>query len=243
MLVDCREALSRGRDSTDYEAVEAWPMTDYPVLGYSMKRIRRVGEALAGNMVWSPEREPEIREIFEVANNWRDAHFYPMTKLRSELIGKIRKLDLKGVTGARLKRMHSIRKKLRTIQANLSQIQDLGGCRAILPSIAAVRELVANYKADDRHEFFYEDDYIASPKPGGYRCHHVILKFKGGYQEHEGRRIEIQIRTRLQHSWATAVEAVGTFRNEDMKAGLGDKDWLRLFELMSAELAIAEKCP
>lgn len=72
-----------------------------------------------------------------------------------------------------------------------------------------------------------------------------MYKFRGtGRGEaYNGRRIEIQIRTRLQHSWATAVEAVGLFRQEDMKAGEGNSDWLRLFDLMSAELAMAENCP
>lgn len=78
-----------------------------------------------------------------------------------------------------------------------------------------------------------------------YRCHHLIYKFKGGGENSvfDGRRIEIQVRTRLQHAWATAVEAVGLMRQEDLKAGKGDADWLRLFELMSAELAMAEDCP
>jgi hypothetical protein len=39
------------------------------------------------------------------------------------------------------------------------------------------------------------------------------------------------------------VEAVGLFRKEDLKGGQGSNEWLRLFELMSAELALAEKCP
>jgi hypothetical protein len=39
------------------------------------------------------------------------------------------------------------------------------------------------------------------------------------------------------------VEAVGMFRGEDLKGGNGDPDWLRLFLLMSAEFAAAEKCP
>lgn len=216
-------------------------VADYPKLDFPMREVRRVGEVLKGDIIWSVDREAEIRRIFQIANSWRDSHLYPMTSLRAELIGKIRRLDLKGVTVARLKRMRSIRRKLRTIPANLNQIQDLGGCRAILPSIDAVRELMRVYQGENYHPIQSEDDYIASPKIGGYRSYHVVLRF--GAREHfHGRRIEIQLRTRLQHSWATAVESVGTFRNEDMKAGQGDAKWLRLFELMSAELALAESC-
>jgi hypothetical protein len=59
----------------------------------------------------------------------------------------------------------------------------------------------------------------------------MVYKFRGSGEEavYNGRRVEVQVRTQLQHSWATAVEAVGLFRREDLKAGRGDLDWLRLF--------------
>jgi hypothetical protein len=70
------------------------------------------------------------------------------------------------------------------------------------------------------------------------------LNFNGTRtQNHNGRRIEIQVRTRLQHSWATAVEAVGMFRGEHLKSHQGSDAWLRLFTLMSAEFALSEGCP
>lgn len=56
-------------------------------------------------------------------------------------------------------------------------------------------------------------------------------------------RLEVQLRTRLQHSWATAVEAIGLLKNQELKAGEGDPDWLRLFALVSAEFACTENCP
>jgi len=89
-------------------------------------------------------------------------------------------------------------------------------------------------------------DHLQTPKKDGYRSFHRVYKFapyKDGEQDFVNRKVEIQFRTRLQHSWATAVEAVGLFRNEDIKGGEGDKDWRRLFELMSSEIAITEGCP
>jgi hypothetical protein len=66
---------------------------------------------------------------------------------------------------------------------------------------------------------------------------------KHAYAACNGRRIEIQIRTPLQHSWATAVEAIGSYRSENLKGGQGNKGWLRFFKLMSAEFSEAEGCP
>ena len=73
----------------------------------------------------------------------------------------------------------------------------------------------------------------------------MVFKFSGTGQEevYNGRRVEIQIRTRLQHSWATAVEALELFRRENLKGGEGSPNWLRLFKLMSAEFAVAENSP
>lgn len=220
-------------------------VASFPIFECSMRQVLRAGEALKGEILWTKEAEPEIIEIFRIANNWRESHAYPMRSLRHEMIAKMRGLEMEGITAARLKRMRSIRKKLRAISAKLNQIQDLGGCRAILPSIGEARRLIDEIKNNSHHTLHNESDYINSPKIGGYRSHHLIFKFRGVSREeiYSGRRIEIQIRTRLQHSWATAVEAVGLFRREDMKAGQGNADWLRLFDLMSAELALAENCP
>lgn len=156
-------------------------------------------------------------------------------------------LELNGITAARLKRMQAIRKKLRrpNFSLNLSQVQDLGGCRAILSSMDEVRALVGALRDRSRHELRNEDDYIGAPKPDGYRSHHLMMGFRGRGEKqiYDGRRIEIQIRTQLQHSWATAVEAIGLFRGENLKGNQGSKKWLRFFQLMSAEFAEAEGCP
>ena len=116
-------------------------MAEFPQFQYAIRDVRRAGDALRGNIAWSEDSAEEIKEIFRIANNWRDSHMYPMRRLRYGVIGQIRRLKQPGSTFARLKRMRSIRRKLRTISANLNQIQDLGGCRAILPSIKDVKEL------------------------------------------------------------------------------------------------------
>ncbi len=111
----------------------------------------------------------------------------------------------------------------------LERLQDLGGCRVILPTIADVQRLTETIRNRIRHEIRVEDNYIVIPKHDGYRSHHIILTYKG--RDHNlvftGRRIELQV-TRLQHSWATAIEAVGLFRREELKNNQGSAERLRL---------------
>jgi len=45
----------------------------------------------------------------------------------------------------------------------------------------------------------------------------------------------------LQHAWATAVEAVGIFTKQALKSNIGDGEWLRLFALMSSEIAVMRR--
>lgn len=220
-------------------------VTDFPVLEFSNKRVLRAGEALRGNLVWMPETKDEIVDIFRVASSWRDSHAFPMRSIRGEVSTRMVQLGLDGITVARIKRMTSIRRKLRRLPYKLNQIQDLGGVRSILASMEQVHRLAKMLRAETRNEYYDEDDYLNNPKVGGYRSLHIIYKFNGTGESSvfDGRRIEIQVRTRLQHAWATAVEAIGLLKNQELKAGEGDPDWLRLFELISAEFALAENCP
>ena len=45
--------------------------------------------------------------------------------------------------------------------------------------------------------------------------------------------VEVQLRTRLQHVWSTAVEAVGLTQGVGYKVGEGPETWRRLFVRMS----------
>lgn len=227
------------------------PMTEYPRLAYSMKAVRKAGEQLAKPIQFGRDitvgQYVDALEIFSIANSWRDSHFLPMRSVRFSVGHHMRALRLKGDMASRPKRMASIRRKLRESITNLDTMNDIGGCRAIMADIKGVRSLLASIRdkfPDEIHS--REFNYIDEPKPDGYRSHHIVFKYRprdADTEAFEGRRIELQVRTRLQHSWATAVEAVGLFRGQDLKHGKGEQDWLRLFRLMSAEFAHVEQCP
>jgi hypothetical protein len=133
----------------------------------------------------------------------------------------------------------------------LSRMQDIGGCRAILRNVSAVKQLVAYYKRSakrnlQRAELVREYDYIKAPKDDGYRCVHLVYRYRSAAKKHlpyNGLRIELQLRSQLQHTWATAVETVGTFIGHALKSSQGPDDWRRFFALMSTYIAIKEKSP
>ena len=218
-------------------------MTQYPILHYSKREVVRVGDTLRGKI--AENCTEEILQAFRIAYDWRNSHAYPMKRIRQELGGRVRRIRADAVTAGRMKRMSSIRRKLARLPGNLTQIHDLGGCRAIVQSIDDTQKLIEYYKRGESvHEFRNDYNYIDNPKVDGYRSYHAVLSYRGEGEEtkFDGRRIEVKIRTQLQHAWATSVEAVGLFRGQDLKAGEGDANWLRLFTLMSAEFADIEKC-
>ena len=55
--------------------------------------------------------------------------------------------------------------------------------------------------------------------------------------------MELQLRTRIQHAWATAVETVGTFLQQSLKSSEGHEQWLRFFELVGSGFALNEGTP
>jgi len=129
---------------------------------------------------------------------------------------------------------------------NLAQMQDIGGCRAVVRDIDGLRQLVKEYETRDSvHPLAGKKDYLSEPKPDGYRSIHLIYRYNGRNAKavYSGMRVEIQLRTSLQHIWATAVEAAGTFTKQALKSNQGSADWLRFFACMSSWFAMREGCP
>ncbi|HEU4344002.1 MAG TPA: hypothetical protein VFU31_20800 [Candidatus Binatia bacterium] len=96
-------------------------------------------------------------------------------------------------------------------------MQDLAGCRVEVDNLMEqdrvvdeLKRIFPNFKEDDRRE-----------RPShGYRAVHLIVEV----EEHP---VEIQVRTHLQHSWASASEKLSDMVDPEIKYGGGPEEMKR----------------
>ena len=100
-----------------------------------MKDARAAGIRLAGKVYFDVANHAEAVDVFTVANSFRDSHILPMRSVRAFVRSHMRHAAITGDMASRPKRMSSIRRKLSDTTIKLDQMQDLGGCRAILNDI------------------------------------------------------------------------------------------------------------
>jgi len=226
-------------------------------------RVDAAGKALVGSMAKdsvSPSERDKLAWALDVVDNWRSSHSYPLQVVYMALRTRVRTVEANALVAQRLKRLTSIYAKLANEPTmKLSQMQDIGGCRAVLSSIPKLRRLAQKYDSElarhrrerekgqdrlDKSLIIEKYDYVANPKADGYRSLHFVCKYqtaKEAHRAHSGLRIEIQLRTRLQHMWATAVEVAQTFTDKALRSPSGDKEWRRFFALMGSAFAAREK--
>lgn len=215
------------------------------VLNYTRGQIDAAGRTLLYTHI-DPPPVDDIVEAFDVINNWRAVHSFPLNTFQKTLRHKAKRVDAECLVAQRIKRLSSILLKLRRFpKMNLSRMQDIGGCRAVVGTVTHVNRLVNIYETSDiKHRVSRRDDYIDHPKPSGYRGIHVVYSyFSDRRKTYNGLKIEMQFRSQLQHAWATAVETVGTFIQQALKSSQGEEEWLRFFALMGTAIAFRENSP
>lgn len=210
----------------------------------SRNAVHRAGSSLRKTDVTIEE----FRKALDTLSQWRFLHSYPINTFQAYLRNKVKQAGYESpIIAQRLKRLPSIIKKLKRFHSmGLETMQDIGGIRVILDNINDVYHL---YNILMKSRFPHKailppDDYIKEPKHDGYRSLHQVYKYANSkHPELNVLHIELQIRTKLQHSWATAVETLGIVEKSSFKAGEGSEDFKRFFKLSSALFSIAEKQP
>lgn len=206
-----------------------------PVEGASRTQIDRAGGALRD---WWAAEEAEISneqfEAFMLMIRFRETFQAPLNKtvagLRSMVCSEIPALKQPGAripVVQRLKRREQILNKLwRFPGSSLSNMGDIGGCRALLDTRdqvdGVVRRIRKNWTVHGRIR-----DMRDEPAESGYRAVHVMVV-------RDGRRIEIQLRDPREHEWALAVERTGARLGIGLKEGQGPAELKEYFRLASS---------
>lgn len=214
---------------------------EWTICNYTQSQVNR-----AGYLLTSPDSSPEEKEwARKVMNEWRSAHNYPLHSELMNLRARSATVQSDAIISQRLKRGESIIAKLEnkpnnTHKMKLSRMQDIGGCRAVFSSIEKVYQLQKKYDKAIARKDIKLTDYIKNPKDSGYRSLHLIAAYKGSKKAYDKYKTEIQIRTQIQHAWATAVETVDRFTKHAIKARRGPANWNEFFGLVSSAFAKIE---
>lgn len=220
---------------------EFWPdEMAHAKLQFTLNQVDKAGVCMIDRAA-APDA---VQAAFDAMLNWRSAHSYPLNALHMTLRYRAKQVDPQAITAQRLKRYDSIYRKIaRFPRMQLSQMQDVGGCRAIVRGMRQLNRLVDIYETRPfRHEAKRPKNYVLEPKEDGYRGVHLIYRFCGAGPSAawDKLKIEIQLRTKLQHAWATAVETVDTYREGELKFGGGSERWRRFFQLAGSAHALME---
>ena len=207
------------------------------------KAVRRAGEVLRNTGGHSAD---EVRRAVDVLSQWRSLHFYPINTIQATLRQRVRKDFPGAIVAQRLKRFPSIvGKLLRFPDMQLDRMQDIGGLRVICDRIGDVYALHEGLPKSRRFKHTAINpckDYIREPKPDGYRSLHQVFQYQN--KQHEALnvlKIEVQLRSKLQHAWATAVETLGIVERASFKTGEGSEQFKHFFRLSSELFAYSER--
>ncbi|MAG02013.1 hypothetical protein CMI42_01640 [Candidatus Pacearchaeota archaeon] len=213
----------------------------------SKSQIDKAGKILKSSI----QNKEELDGALNVVHKFRAFHEYPLKIFDRRLERISKKFDKNPVIARRLKRLSSIIYKLKrkykgsepTIK--LSQMQDIAGCRSVVSSTEIARKVRDQgfLKSDIKHKLVSQKDYITYPKKDGYRSIHLVYRYESDKEKskYNGLLIEVQIRSKLQHIWATAIEIVDFFTTQSIKLNRGKKEWKDFFRLVSSALALMEK--
>lgn len=194
----------------------------------SKAKIDKAGVAFAKDEFKTAEDLIELEDVF---NGFRKAHLQPLTETTLELQRWLTDYKTKYYIAQRLKRKPQIIRKLGRLSVRLTQLQDIGGCRIIVEKNADVDRLLKflNEKLASHKNIVVDriTDYREKGRDvTGYRAVHVLMT-------RHGQKLELQIRSRIQHYWAESIERTSVIYGYHLKELEGDAAVIGYFKALS----------
>ncbi len=151
-----------------------------------IKKLQRDLEDTAFAYVY-PEESERIKKLLRLKKEEQEKHLDKFQKALSSELYK------NGITNFhidhRVKSLYSLYKKLKKYEDNIESIYDISALRVTVPEVPDCYKVLGVVHGSWRPLPGRIKDYIASPKPNGYRSIHTTI-FAG-----DGSIIEVQIRT------------------------------------------------
>ncbi|MBS1175331.1 MAG: hypothetical protein H6R05_1462 [Burkholderiaceae bacterium] len=181
----------------------------------SNSQVDKLGERLKNNA-----------QITETDLRMLDAYRQTFSKAYEFVMKSISNVPHLKPSGRDAKSTMAIIDKLRRESIRLTQIQDIAGCRVVVKDIEAQEKLVQFlcYMFQLTSENIKDRRIYPSH---GYRAVHLIVFV-------DGKSIEIQVRTELQHQWAVFSEKVSDDFGSNIKYGNGIPSLLNILNIYSS---------
>ena len=138
--------------------------------------------------------EPEsYRELMQRVEQRRTRAIEFIEKIKTTVSEKLQAAGLEATLEGRIKRLHSIYQKLRKQRIDIDQVYDFVALRIVVPTIPDCYAALGVLHNLWRPVPGRIKDFIAMPRPNGYRSLHTSVI------SDEGHPFEVQIRTREMH--------------------------------------------
>src|SRR5437763_1114901 len=109
-------------------------------LSESHRKINKAAQIL---LEWSGHDEEVKEKAFYTVADFRHAHAYPLRVVKSILATRAKSIDPSATIYGRSKRIISMIDKLgRNQTMDMTQMQDIAGCRAVMSDISRVESLL-----------------------------------------------------------------------------------------------------
>jgi putative GTP pyrophosphokinase len=209
------------------------------VARYSKTKVDRAGQllaealrsAIAGQRNVGQDKA-ELQEAIEIVEWWRGEHARPLSRVAANLRYHAAE-EGKPIVAQRLKKFPTMAGKLlREPSMKLSRMADIGGVRAVLQDQGTAYKVANRLRKNWTITKFR--DYVADPKPDGYRALHLINR-------HRGRLIEVQLRTPSQDFWANGVEMFSREIAPGLKFGEGPSELTEYFQMVGDFLDMKDR--
>ncbi|MHB8631134.1 MAG: RelA/SpoT domain-containing protein [Candidatus Limnocylindria bacterium] len=208
--------------------------TPHERIGLSRAQVDRSGALLRewtlnGLLAGSAEEDAS-----RALNAYRSEFKKPLRSVVMGLRSAVRTEGAEVVVAERLKRQPRIVGKLiRFPRMELTRMQDIAGCRAILPDLRTV-DAVRRRIEQQKSQIVKVNDYNGAPKSSGYRAVHVVVNRNGAL-------VEIQLRTVAQQGWAMLVEDLDAAYRLQLKDETGPEEVLEFLRVYASALTERER--